>query len=188
MSTNELTFFLLLCKFTIGNLIDSSTSLSMSATTFSILGKNLKAESKADLEPYLSELEKLEDVEEVHFGGNSLGVEACKAIAQVLKTKTKLKVRSCSQSTHDKNLRPDVDPFVKSHHSRSPILQMFLLDASSAKFRPHCQPFVTLSKITPLSSNSIFLTMLSEDDVPMPWFPFSRTTDTFRYSSSTTMV
>ena len=66
----------------------------MSSKSFSILGKNIKAQSRADLEPYISELEKFEDVEEVHFGGNSLGVEACQAIAEVLKTKKNLKVRS----------------------------------------------------------------------------------------------
>ena len=65
------------------------------STVFSILGKNLKANSKADLEPSLSELVAMADVEEVHFGGNSLGVEACQAIADVLRAKTKLKV-SCS--------------------------------------------------------------------------------------------
>ncbi|KAK8858573.1 hypothetical protein IAR55_002802 [Kwoniella newhampshirensis] len=59
---------------------------------FSILGKNLKANTKADLQPYLSELEALDNVEEVHFGGNSLGVEACEAIAEVLKTKKRLKL------------------------------------------------------------------------------------------------
>lgn len=59
---------------------------------FSILGKNIKANSKADLEPYLTELAALPDVEEVHFGGNSLGVEACEAIAAVLKEKKTLKV------------------------------------------------------------------------------------------------
>jgi Ran GTPase-activating protein 1 len=64
----------------------------MSSKSFSILGKNIKAQSRADLEPYISELEKFEDVEEVHFGGNSLGVEACQAIAEVLKTKKNLKV------------------------------------------------------------------------------------------------
>lgn len=60
---------------------------------FSILGKNIKANTKAELEPYISQLEEMEDVEEVHFGGNSLGVEACEAIASVLKKKTNLKVR-----------------------------------------------------------------------------------------------
>lgn len=65
----------------------------MSSTkVFSILGKNLKAETAADLEPFLSELKQMDDVEEVHFGGNSLGVEACKAIAEILKDKKQLKV------------------------------------------------------------------------------------------------
>ncbi|WOO77396.1 Ran GTPase-activating protein 1 [Vanrija pseudolonga] len=59
---------------------------------FSILGKNIKANSKADLEPFLTELAELADVEEVHFGGNSLGVEACEAIAEVLKDKKGLKI------------------------------------------------------------------------------------------------
>ena len=60
--------------------------------SFSILGKNIKANTAADLEPYLSELKAMDDVEEVHFGGNSLGVEACEAIAAVLKEKKSLKV------------------------------------------------------------------------------------------------
>ncbi|WVR06342.1 hypothetical protein IAU60_003373 [Kwoniella sp. DSM 27419] len=60
--------------------------------TFSILGKGLKANTAADLQPYLSELEQMEDVEEVHFGANSLGVEACEAIAAALKDKKRLKV------------------------------------------------------------------------------------------------
>jgi Ran GTPase-activating protein (RanGAP) involved in mRNA processing and transport len=59
---------------------------------FTILGKGIKANSAADLEPYLTELKEMEDVEEVHFGANSLGVEACQAIAEVLKTKKSLKV------------------------------------------------------------------------------------------------
>jgi Ran GTPase-activating protein 1 len=69
-----------------------------SSKSFSILGKNLKANSKADLEPFLSELEALDNVEEVHFGGNSLGVEACQAIAEVLKVKKSLKVSGCTSS------------------------------------------------------------------------------------------
>jgi Ran GTPase-activating protein 1 len=63
-----------------------------SSKVFSILGKNIKANSKADLEPFLSELAAMDDVEEVHFGGNSLGVEACQAIAEILKSKKSLKV------------------------------------------------------------------------------------------------
>ena len=70
----------------------SAPTTAPSTKAFSILGKNIKANSAADLEPYLTELKQMEDVEEVHFGGNSLGVEACQAIAEVFKTKTSLKV------------------------------------------------------------------------------------------------
>ena len=70
----------------------SSTPASSSSKAWSILGKNIKADTRQKLEPFLSELEANEDVEEVHFGGNSLGVEACRAIADVLKKKRKLKV------------------------------------------------------------------------------------------------
>lgn len=61
-------------------------------STFSILGKNLKANTANDLEPFLSELKEMNDVEVARFGGNSLGVEACQAIAAVLKEKKSLKV------------------------------------------------------------------------------------------------
>lgn len=74
-------------------------SSSSSTKVFSILGKNLKANTAADLDPYLTELKELEDVEEVHFGGNSLGVEACQAIAEVLKGKNSLKV--CHDSVEE---------------------------------------------------------------------------------------
>ncbi|ORX40082.1 Ran GTPase activator [Kockovaella imperatae] len=63
-----------------------------SSKVFSILGKNLKANTAEELEPYLTQLKDLDGVEEVHLGGNSLGVEACQAIAEVLKTKKTLKV------------------------------------------------------------------------------------------------
>lgn len=66
-----------------------------SSKSFSILGKNLKANTRADIEPYLVELRGLKDVEEVHFGGNSLGVEACQAIAEVLQVTKSLKVSGC---------------------------------------------------------------------------------------------
>ncbi|KAL7423130.1 Ran GAP Rna1 [Cryptotrichosporon argae] len=59
---------------------------------FSILGKGLKATTRAELEPYLSELAAMDNVEEVHFGANSLGVDACEAIAEVLKDKKSLKL------------------------------------------------------------------------------------------------
>ena len=59
---------------------------------FDLVGKNLKLDTKEDIAPYLSELEKVEPLTEIHLGGNTLGVGACQALAEVLKTKTSLKV------------------------------------------------------------------------------------------------
>ena len=70
----------------------SAPTTAPNAKIFSILGKNLKANTAADLEPYLTELKQMEGVEEVHLGGNSLGVEACEAFAKVFETKSTLKV------------------------------------------------------------------------------------------------
>jgi len=128
-----------------------------SSKSFSILGKNIKANSAADLEPYLTELKNLDDVEEVHFGANSLGVEACQAIAEVLKTKKSLKVcfsvflcRVCA-------------------HDRLSTWQMCLLDDLFPKSPKRFLPFVTLSNTTLPSSNLIYRTMPLVVDVQMPW-------------------
>ncbi|KDQ08580.1 hypothetical protein BOTBODRAFT_118501 [Botryobasidium botryosum FD-172 SS1] len=56
-----------------------------SAKVFSIHGKGLKFESRADIEPYLKELQGIQGVEEIHLGGNTYGVEACLALAEALK-------------------------------------------------------------------------------------------------------
>lgn len=63
-----------------------------SKTIFSIQGKGLKLDTRADVETHLKELYAMPDVEEVHMGGNTLGVEACQTIAEILKKATKLKV------------------------------------------------------------------------------------------------
>lgn len=70
----------------------ASTSTTSSPHSFSIVGRNLKLNSAQDIRPILDELEKVQPLEEVHFGGNTLGVEACQALADVLKTKKELKV------------------------------------------------------------------------------------------------
>ncbi|KAI3626211.1 hypothetical protein CBS9595_001572 [Malassezia furfur] len=59
---------------------------------YSLVGKNLKLDSKEDIAPYLEAIEKIEPLYEVHFGGNTLGVGACVALAEVLRKKTALKV------------------------------------------------------------------------------------------------
>lgn len=65
------------------------------ANVFSIVGQNLKLNTKADIQPHLDKLEQIADLEEIHLGGNTLGVEACQALADVLKQKKSLKVGFC---------------------------------------------------------------------------------------------
>ncbi|PWN26729.1 RNI-like protein [Jaminaea rosea] len=60
--------------------------------SFSIAGRNLKLDSAADIQPHLDELNAIPDLTEVHFGGNTLGVPACEALAAVLATKKKLRI------------------------------------------------------------------------------------------------
>lgn len=55
-------------------------------------GKPLKLDEAADIELHIATLKANADIEEIRLGGNTLGVEACKALAEVLKTKKNLKI------------------------------------------------------------------------------------------------
>ncbi|OSS55053.1 hypothetical protein B5807_00853 [Epicoccum nigrum] len=59
---------------------------------FSLEGKGLKLTTAEDIEPHIQALKENNDVEEVRFLGNTLGIEACEALAKVLETKKSLKV------------------------------------------------------------------------------------------------
>lgn len=63
---------------------------------FSIEGRGLKLDTAADLEAHIADL-RARDVEEVRLLGNTLGVEACRLLGEVLATKKNLKA-----STHRK--------------------------------------------------------------------------------------
>ncbi|PWN45473.1 RNI-like protein [Ceraceosorus guamensis] len=54
--------------------------------------KQLKLSTAEDAAPYVAQIEAIDGLQEVHFGGNSLGTAACVAFAEVLKTKTTLRV------------------------------------------------------------------------------------------------
>lgn len=64
------------------------------ATTkiFSLEGKGLKLDTAADIEPHIISLRSMSDVEEIRLLGNTLGVEACKVLGEVLETKKTLQV------------------------------------------------------------------------------------------------
>ncbi|EJT99976.1 RNI-like protein [Dacryopinax primogenitus] len=64
----------------------------MADKIFTLAGQGLKLDSRADVEPHVEKLRAMEDVEEIHLGGNTFGVEACQALAEVLETKKTLKV------------------------------------------------------------------------------------------------
>jgi Ran GTPase-activating protein 1 len=59
---------------------------------FSLEGKGLKLTTAEDIEPHLKALKDHDQVEEVKLLGNTLGIEACEALAKVLETKKTLKV------------------------------------------------------------------------------------------------
>jgi len=64
----------------------------MSLKTFSLANKSLKLDTAADIDAHIGDLISSDDVEEVRFLGNTLGVGACERLGQVLATKKSLKV------------------------------------------------------------------------------------------------
>jgi len=59
---------------------------------FSLEGKGLKLDTAQDVEPHIKSLREMNDVEEVRLLGNTLGVEACKVLGEVLETKKTLQI------------------------------------------------------------------------------------------------
>lgn len=64
---------------------------------FSLEGKGLKLTTAEDIQPHIKALKDNDQVEEVKLLGNTLGIEACEALAKVLETKKSLKVFTYSQ-------------------------------------------------------------------------------------------
>ena len=61
-----------------------------SGTVFSLQGRSLKLDTADHIAPHIDELKKIPDVVDIRLSGNTLGVGACEALGEVLKTKTKL--------------------------------------------------------------------------------------------------
>lgn len=82
--------------------------MSSSSKILTVNGKSLKLDSREDIEPWIKDVDPT-IIEEVHFGGNTIGVEAAKALAEFLDKTTVLKVRirfdqrSDIQSDHGNN-------------------------------------------------------------------------------------
>jgi hypothetical protein len=75
--------------------------------SFTIKAATLKFDTSDDILPYLNPLIE-NDVEEVHLGGNTYGIEACKLLGEILSTKKKLKVRLPRKPTRDISRVPRV--------------------------------------------------------------------------------
>lgn len=55
------------------------------STTFSIAGQGLKLDTAADVAPHISKLKEIKGVKFINLSGNTIGVEASKALAEELK-------------------------------------------------------------------------------------------------------
>lgn len=64
---------------------------STSTKVLSLQGKGFKLDSRSDIVPHLKDVDP-NIIEEIHFGGNTIGVEAAKALAEFLEKTTVLKV------------------------------------------------------------------------------------------------
>jgi Ran GTPase-activating protein 1 len=67
--------------------------MSSNAQILSLHGKGLKLDSRADVEPWIRDLDP-SAIEEIHLGGNTIGVDASLALADFLAKTTALKVIS----------------------------------------------------------------------------------------------
>lgn len=103
----EHSFFLLLFLF----------SLATTDKIFSIEGNGLKFDTVESIEPYLKQLNEVEDLEEIRLGGNTLGIQACAAVGSELVTKPNLKV-SAHTDLHQEFLTNLVENFIDSRFLR----------------------------------------------------------------------
>jgi Ran GTPase-activating protein 1 len=68
-------------------------------TDFALQGKGHRLDAREDVEPLLEKLKADDKVESVSFSENTLGVGACEAIGEVLRSKKSIKVRLAYSDT-----------------------------------------------------------------------------------------
>ena len=74
------------------HLLEMATTSDFTSKSFSIANKNLKLNTKDDMAAILEDLSSQLDVEDVHFGGNTIGVEAALALSESLRKLKSLRV------------------------------------------------------------------------------------------------
>ena len=92
---------------TLSSTVSSNVKDVMStAKVFSLEGKGLRLDTAADIEPHIEALRDNDSVEEIRLGGNTLGIEACEALAKVLETKKTLQVQPILVQSRAENSAP----------------------------------------------------------------------------------
>jgi hypothetical protein len=61
-------------------------------TVFSIEGKGLKLNTAEDVQPFVDTILQMDDLQEIRMSGNTIGVEAGKALAGALQSRNNIKV------------------------------------------------------------------------------------------------
>ncbi|KAI5966957.1 RNA1 [Candida pseudojiufengensis] len=59
--------------------------------TFSIAGKQIKFNTKQDIEPYIKQLNEVSDLQKIDFSGNTIGIEASEELSKALINHTNIK-------------------------------------------------------------------------------------------------
>jgi len=98
------------------------SSTSKATKVFSLEGKALKLDTREQTEAHIKALRDMDDVEEIRLQGNTLGIEACKVLGEVLETKKTLKVRFSAALIAHIGITP---PMHALTYSSSPILQTY---------------------------------------------------------------
>jgi Ran GTPase-activating protein 1 len=69
--------------------------MASASNILSLAGRGLKLHTSEDIEPWLKDVDPT-IIKEIHLGGNTIGVEAAKSLAQFLDKTTSLQVRKAS--------------------------------------------------------------------------------------------
>ncbi len=69
-------------------------SINASENVFSIEGKGLKLDTAEDVQEFVNSIQEIKNLEKAILSGNTFGVEAAQTIAEALKGKKTIRVRS----------------------------------------------------------------------------------------------
>ncbi|KAI9848380.1 MAG: hypothetical protein M1838_000536 [Thelocarpon superellum] len=123
-----------------------------STTVFSLDGQGLKLDTAADVEPHIKSLRESSTVEEIRLGGNTLGPEACGALAQVLEHKTTLRVANLADIFTSRLLSeiPPALSFLLTALLKLPLLHTINLSDNAFGLNTQAPLVEFLSKHVPL--------------------------------------